>query len=238
MVTSPYFNNFQFTGEQRLLDMLVKQAIQLYGQDMWYLPRKINNMDNLINEDDSSSYSTKYLVDILVKTYDGFSGEGSFASKFGFEIRDKITFTIARITFEEDVGRFENTTRPKEGDLIYFPLNKKCFQIKYVDDKPFFYQFGKLQMFDLSCELFEYSSEIFNTGIYEIDSLQEKYSLDTFNWDITTSSGLSLYSASNSSILSVGFDIETIDPSADNDVIQTESDLIDDKTKTNIFGYE
>jgi len=238
LVTSTYFNNFNHYGEQKILDDLVRESIRIFGQNMIYIPRQVDTYDKLISEDDTSSYSTNYQIEMYIKSVDGFSGDGNFVAKFGFEIRDRVTFTISQIAFEEEIGRYENISRPNEGDLIYFPLNNKCFQIKYVDNKPFFYQFGKLQVFDVSCELFEYSHEIFNTGIPEIDELQKNYSLDTFEWDLTSISGNSIFSLSGESILSVGYQIENIDSDAGNDTIQYQSDLIIDKNEKNVFGYE
>ena len=100
---------------------------------MYYIPRKLNNYDAVYGADDQSSYENAYPIEIYIKNVDGFQGDGNFMSKFGLEIRDRVVFSMAQRIFNEEIGTFTNQVRPNEGDLIYFPLNKKCFQIKYVN---------------------------------------------------------------------------------------------------------
>ena len=226
MITNPLFNNFQNTLEQETLDSLIVEAIKVYGQDMYYIPRTEVNYDGIYGEDDVSKYELAYLFEIYIKSIDGFGGQGSFLSKFGLEIRDQVTFSIARKTFEMEVQKDNETiTRPREGDLIYFPLNKKCFEIKYVDNKPFFYQFGTLQMYDVQCELFEYSNEIFNTGIEEIDEIQQKFSFNAYDYALEANTDLALATGDDAILTTQDYiDIpETYDPLADNNRIETES---------------
>lgn len=108
---------------------------------------------------------------MYIKNVESFAGEGDFLSKFNLQIRDNITFCVARRVFNDEIGNIEALERPREGDLIYFPLNNKIFEIKFVEHEAIFYQLGALQMFELQCELFEYSNERFNTGISDIDDL-------------------------------------------------------------------
>ena len=131
----------------------------MYGEDMYYCPRVLKNYDPLYTADDSSEYDSAYLVELYIKSVDGFSGDGNFLSKFGVEIRDQVVFSIAQRVFNQEIGTQTKQIRPNEGDLIYFPLNNKCFQIKYVNKFEMFYQFGALQTWELTCELFEYSNE-------------------------------------------------------------------------------
>jgi hypothetical protein len=116
---------------------------------------------------------------MYVKSADGFEGEGDFLSKFGLEIRDQMTLCIARRHFAESVQQEQSISRPREGDLIFLPLNEKIFQINFVEHEPVFYQMGALQFYEITCELFEYSNERFDTGIEVIDLLEETHSLDT-----------------------------------------------------------
>jgi hypothetical protein len=110
-------------------------------------------------------------MEVYVKSVDGFQGDGDFLSKFGLQIRDQVTFTVAVRTFERYATRLNTTLiRPKEGDLVYLPLNNKFFKIMHVEHESVFYQSGALQVFDLKCELFEYSNERFNTGIQDVDT--------------------------------------------------------------------
>jgi hypothetical protein len=140
-------------------------------------------------EDAASFYDRAYPIELYIKNVDGFQGDGDFLSKFGVEIRDRVTFTMARRIFSDEVGSNEGTTRPYEGDLIYFPLNKKIFKIMFVEHEAIFYQLGSLQTFDVICELFEYSGETFATGIPEIDILTKKYEFDFTNAGLTTETG-------------------------------------------------
>lgn len=171
MATNVFFNNFQSSQEQILIEDLIIESIKIYGQDMYYLPRTRVAFDTIYSEDTLSEFNSAYFVEFFIKSIDGFQGDGDFISKFGLEIRDRVTLTIARRTFSNEVGSTAELNRPREGDLIYFPLNKKIFEIKFVEHEAIFYQLGALQTFDLQCELYEYSSEKFNTGIADIDNL-------------------------------------------------------------------
>ena len=155
--------------EQSLIEDLVIESIKIYGIDAWYIPRTLVGKDDILNEDDISTFSDAYMAEMYIKSVDGFEGEGDFLSKFGLEIRDSITMTIARRTYESEIGGYEANTRPLEGDLIYLPLNNKIFEIQHVEHESIFYQMGSLQMYDLRAELFEYSGERFTTGQKFID---------------------------------------------------------------------
>jgi hypothetical protein len=164
-----YFENFENSMEQSLIEDLVIESIKIYGIDAWYIPRTLTSKDDILNEDDLSTFSDAYMAEMYIKSVDGFEGEGDFLSKFGLEIRDSITMTIARRTYESEIGGYEANTRPLEGDLIYLPLNNKIFEIQHVEHESIFYQMGSLQMYDLRAELFEYSGERFSTGQKFID---------------------------------------------------------------------
>jgi hypothetical protein len=236
MATSVFFNNYQSYSEQNLLEDLIIEAIKIYGHDMYYLPRKIDNKDKVFGEDTLAYYDKAYMVEMYIKNVEGFGGDGSFMSKFGLEIRDQITFTIAKRVFDDEVGSEEAILRPNEGDILFFPLNKKLFQIKYVDNKPVFYQMGALQVYDMACELFEYSSERFNTGIPEIDDIQTKLSLDVFDYAIKTEDGYMLQTEDGILLSKENFDIEEIDVLSDNDSIQQESDTFIDWSQIDPFS--
>lgn len=182
MATNPFFRNYGNFNEQNLIDDLVIESIKMYGVDIAYIPRNFDSIDNILNEDDTSTfggdlttqggnnYSIIYDMEMYVKSVDGFEGEGDFLSRFGLQIRDQVTFSVAYRTFERFATRLDpEQTRPNEGDVIYFPLNDKMFKIMFVEHESVFYQHGALQVYDLRCELFEYSGERFQTGRYEID---------------------------------------------------------------------
>ena len=156
--------------EQHLIEDLVVESIKIYGVDTWYLPRTLNAKDDILNEDDLSSFDDAYQVEMYVKNVDSFEGEGDFLSKFGLQIRDSITLTIAQRTYNQEIGLNSTINRPREGDLIYLPLNKKYFVVQHVEHEAIFYQMGSLQTYDLRCDLFEYSGERFKTGQPELDN--------------------------------------------------------------------
>jgi|TARA_R110001632_G_scaffold79506_5_gene178062 hypothetical protein len=165
-----YFENYENSMEQHLIEDLVVESIKIYGVDTWYLPRTLNAKDDILNEDDLSSFDDAYQVEMYVKNVDSFEGEGDFLSKFGLQIRDSITLTIAQRTYNQEVGLNSAINRPREGDLIYLPLNKKYFVVQHVEHEAIFYQMGSLQTYDLRCDLFEYSGERFKTGQSELDN--------------------------------------------------------------------
>jgi hypothetical protein len=186
MATNVFFNNYDYFNEQQLIDDLVIESIQIYGMDVVYIGRSIQARDDILNEDDLSIFNRAYELEMYVKSVDGFQGEGDFLSRFGLQIRDQVTFAVANRTFERYVTRKDTSrTRPFEGDLIYFPLNDKFFKIMHVEHESVFYQSGALQVFDLKCELFEYSNERFDTKVDFIDEYWDDYKTTNVT-DLTT----------------------------------------------------
>ena len=175
-----FFNNFASSQEQRLIEDLVIESIGIYGVEAYYLPKTYEDYDFLYGESDIATFSDYYTVPMYINSVEGFGGEGDFLSKFGVEQRDTMTMSVARLSFEEEVGSEDkaNIIRPREGDVIYFPLNKKLYTISFVEHEPVFYQMGALQFYELRLEMFEYSNERLATGIHEIDKLEATRSMD------------------------------------------------------------
>lgn len=224
VATNFFFNNFQNSQEQFLIEDLVIESIRIYGLDMIFVPRNPINIDKIYGEDPLREYTHAIPVEMYVKNIEGFAGEGDFLSKFNIQIRDQVTFTIARRTFANEIGTLEGFERPREGDLVYLPLNKKMFEIKFVEHESIFYQMGALQVWDLKCELFEYNNEYISTGVVEIDALMQNYSLDVDIFGIKTESNLYLNDEDGYSLTLEAYDINTNDPLADNDEFETEAD--------------
>lgn len=179
MSTNIFFNNHENFNEQNLIDDLVIESIRMYGLDMGYITRSLEAIDKIMNEDSVSIFDQVYDMEMYVKSVDGFEGEGDFLSKFGLQIRDQATFTVAIRTFDRHVRRLRSDiSRPNEGDLLYLPLNDKFFKIMHVEHENVFYQLGSLQVYDLKCELFEYSNERFETGKTRIDNAFDNYNTD------------------------------------------------------------
>jgi hypothetical protein len=169
MPTNHYINNHGSSPEQNLIHDLLIESIKFYGMDVYWLPRISSaSADQILGEDTLSSYSVNHMIEMYVKNVEGFEGQGDFLSKFGLDIRDQITFTLAIRRFEQLDSGYE---RPREGDLIYFPMNKKLFEIQFVEHESLFYPTGTLPVYDLRCELFAYNQQAINTGIDEIDQI-------------------------------------------------------------------
>ncbi len=238
MATNFFFNNFQASQEQLLLENLTIEAIRVYGHDVYYIPRKLNNYDSVYGADDVSSYEQAIPIEMYIKSIDGFTGDGEFLSKFGIEIRNQVIFSIARRIFSEEVGTITTQVRPNEGDLIYFPLNQRLFVIRYVDKYEMFYQLGALQTWSVTTEVFEYAGEKFSTGIEEIDSIQTKFSTDILNWSIMDENGNYLLDEESDYLILENASIDDLIVASDNEEIQKESDLFVDWTAQNPFTEE
>jgi hypothetical protein len=212
MTTNKYFRPFTYGRQQDLAEDLIVQAIKIYGLDVKYLPRTLQNVDPLLGEDPTSTFDDAVDIEVYIKNVQGFEGEGDFLSKFNLQINDSITFTMARkrwnqITTEKlitevgynyqvetaDTNSWGNTQcimlesgngnnysittpRPFEGDWIYFPLNKKLYEIKFVEHEAIFYQHGKLYTYDLNCELVDrIGPDAIATGNTDIDAIGTRY---------------------------------------------------------------
>jgi hypothetical protein len=169
MATNKYFRNFNTRNEQLLIEDLVIETIKIHGIDMYYIPRELflDQPSILFGDDPISKFREHFIIEMYIKTVNGFEGEGDVISKFGLEIKDTASFVVSRKRFEHVTNR----SRPFEGDLIYFPLTESFFEIKFVEDENPFYQLGRNYTYDLSVELFQYSHEDIKTQIPEIDSI-------------------------------------------------------------------
>lgn len=181
MPRNPYFNNTGITmgssGEQNLVESLVVEQIKMFGMEVYYIPRTLANYDSLFGEDAMSRFSSSYQIEAYFPNVQGLEGEGNLYTKFGIRIAEQTTFVIARKRFKDLVD--DNATliaegRPNEGDLIYMPLSNDIFEIKFVDHQSPFYPLGKGYVWELRCELFEYSDEQLDTGISEVDEVEDE----------------------------------------------------------------
>ena len=176
MATNVFFNH-AVNSEQHLYEDLVVESLRMYGHDLYYLPREVIEEDSILNEDVQSRFGDAYSVEMYIENTDGFEGEGDLMSKFGVQIRDQATFIISLRSWERFISLDTNlatSLRPNEGDLLYFPLSGGLFEIKFVEHEDPFYQVGKLFVFKLRCELFEYSGQDFDTDIAVIDQVEDE----------------------------------------------------------------
>jgi hypothetical protein len=172
---NPFFLQGSKT-EQGLIQDLINEQLRMYGVEVYYIPRKYITKNSIIKEVIESKFDNAYPLEAYVSTYDGYEGQGTILSKFGVQPLNDLTLVISRERFEtyitpliKDLANIELSTRPKEGDLIYFPLGDRIFEIKFVEHEKPFYQLQKNYVYELRCELFRYEDEIIDTGIEEID---------------------------------------------------------------------
>lgn len=180
MATSVYFNNYSpaTINEQRLLEDLVVESIKIMGHNCHYLPREAwDGDDRIFGETRNAKFSRAYTIEMYLANVEGYEGDGDFFSKFGLEIRDTSNFVLSRRSFERYVPS-SIAIRPREGDLIYVPVINKIFEIKFVEEELMFFSLGKRNpyIYELRCEMFRYSNETIDTGISEVDIIEDKVS--------------------------------------------------------------
>ena len=185
--TNVYFSQGT-RNEQYLLEDVIIESLKIYGNEFFYIPRTLVSKDNILGEDRLSQFKSSFPIEMYFENVDSLAGQGAFIQKFGLMMEQSATLVIARRRWEQLVGRYGQTiipTRPNEGDLIYFPLTKGLFEIKFVTHQDPFYQLGKLYIYKLQVELFQYASELIDTGINEVDAFE---SLKSYTTNTTRSS--------------------------------------------------
>jgi hypothetical protein len=222
------------------MEDIIIECLKIYGFDTYYIPRQAVNEDTILGEDTLNKYSSAYPLEMYMQNVTGFEGDGDLMSKFGVEIRDTATFIVARRRWDEVIARSGDavlTTRPAEGDIIYFPLTKAFFEIKFVESTDPFFQVGKLYVYKLQCELMQYSSEIFNTGISDIDGIADEKSADinAFNLLLQDGSRALLEEYSPAGIILQSYNLGTIFPNTDNEDFTSEISVLD-FSERNPFG--
>jgi Virus neck protein len=194
MALNPFFLHGT-SSEQRLVQDLINEQLRMYGVEVVYIPRKFVNKKTIIEEVTSSRFDDNFAIEAYLNNYDGYSGQGDILTKFGVSLKDELLITISKERFEDFIapflGALDNGTeesdiilssRPREGDLIYFPLGERLFEVKFVEHESPFYQLGKNYVYELKCELFEYEDEIIDTSIDEIDTqVKEEGYITTLN---------------------------------------------------------
>ena len=187
MALNPFFLQGS-QDEQRLIQDLINEQLQIYGVEVTYIPRKFVNKQSIIEEVQSSRFDDNFLIEAYINNYEGYSGAGDVMTKFGVSLRDEVTLTISQERFTDFIAPFlddadyELGSRPREGDLVYFPLGQRLFEVKFVEHEKPFYMLQKNYVYELQCELFEYEDEIIDTSIDEIDEqVQDEGFITTLN---------------------------------------------------------
>ena len=176
MALNPHFLQGS-RGEQRLVQSLINEHLKIYGVEVTFIPRKFVNQSTIIEEVTASKFDDNFAIEAYVENYDGYAGAGDVLTKFGMSLRDEVTLTISKERFEEFIAPFmdsgddfELSSRPREGELVFFPLGQRLFEIKFVEHEEPFYQLGSNYVYKLKCELFEYEDEVIDTSIEAIDT--------------------------------------------------------------------
>lgn len=243
MATNHYFQSGIPGGrssEQRLMEDIIIECLKIYGFDVYYIPRKTVAYDSILTEDPLNKFEHAYPLEMYLSDVSGFQGENNLLTKFGVEIRDTATFVVARRRWDEVVARDGNvqlTTRPAEGDVLYFPLTKAYFQIMKVDALDPFFQVGKLYVYKLECELMRNSSEVFDTGNSEVDGRPGEVSLDVNAFNILTEDGNRLLYEfyTDTYMINEAFIVKDIIPGVQNETFAGEIDILD-FSERNPFG--
>ena len=178
-------------AEKNLYEDLIIEQLKIYGHDVHYMPRENLYTDGVLGNT-TDKFTDEYMIEMYVEEVNGFAGQGDLIGKFGLDMRDELTFVVARRTFELLVDQPSNTltfNRPKEGDVIYMPLFKKFWQVDFVEDEDPMYQISDLPIFKLKCSTWDYSSESVETGLTEIDEKLDNVTLDLLENQITLESG-------------------------------------------------
>ena len=180
---SPFFQHGS-PDEQRLVQSLVDEHLSIHGIDVYYIPRKQITTDDILGEVQSSKFNDNYLIEAYLNNYEGYAKGSDVMTKFGINLQNEITLTISRERFEDFIAPFQfNTTnlggaldgdldfgtRPKEGDLIWFPLGERLFEIKHIEFESPFFQLGKNYTYELQCELYQIQDDIIDTNVAGID---------------------------------------------------------------------
>lgn len=244
MATNFYFqagNTSGTTNEQRLLEDLIIESIKIFGHDVYYLPRTSIKQDDILGEDILSQFDHAYPVEMYIKNIDGWEGDSELFTKFGIQTTHQATFVISRRRWEEVVGSnpdefLQLPNRPAEGDLIYLPKTNSMFEIKFVQHLDPFYQLGKFHIYSMQCELYQYSSEQFNTGVGEIDAFDDALSQNVFDYQILLQTGDRLLTQTGYSIIKETYATSTNAPFSDSESFETEGRDILDFTDINPFG--
>ena len=179
MPTSPYFPTYHqgHSGEQNLVQDLVDEQIKLFGSDIYYLPKTVL-ADSTLDEVRYTKYQDQFQIEMMLINVMGFGDNAEFVSKFGLQITDEIIFRVSTKRWDEEVAEHSMSAkltvpeRPNEGDLLYYPLTQNLYEIKYVGKEEPFFQFGKIQFYAITAELYQVGSDDLATGIAEIDAIE------------------------------------------------------------------
>ena len=239
-----YFQDGRSVGrasEQNLYEALIIESMKIYGIQTYYIPRKPFNQDPILGEDPYNSFNHAYPVEMYMENVTGYAGEDEIITKFGLDIRDSATFVVSRKRWKETVGDTGNSIldfRPTEGDIIYMPLTQSFFEIRKVDSQTPFFQIGKLYVYRMNCELYQYSNEVFDTGVSEIDNIFGQFTQSIDKFELLDESGYALLNEGGKimPLMTESYSANNDPGNADNDSFTLERNATLDFSERNPFG--
>lgn len=222
------------------MEDLIIECLKIYGFDLYYMPRQQVNRDMILGEDPLNNFKYAYPIEMYLETVQGFGG-ADLMSKFGVELNDTATFVMARRRWDELINRKGKgvlTTRPAEGDLLYFPATHTFFEIRVVEGTDPFFQVGKLYVYKLQCEIYQFSHEEISTGVQEIDNNYASVDNSILTWELLTEAGGSLLLENDfrSSIINEAYHTNEVDRAAENEEFDAEAESVLSFDESNPFG--
>lgn len=242
MAVNHYFQSGLTIGtprEQTLVEDLIIESIKIYGCDIFYMPRTSIKQDDILGEDILSQFTQLYPVEMYLANVQGWDGSSELMSKFGIQVHDEATFVVSQRRWDQAVAQQTNDlqlpTRPAEGDLLYFTKTRSFFEIKFVEHLNPFFQAGKLYVYNLQCQLYQYSSEPVQTYDADINDLVGNLDRNIYAWRLETQSGGTLLTQSGGVLLQQFLmdDANSFDNTSD---FNTESQSLVDFSVDNPFG--
>ena len=250
MAVNHFFQNGNGIGnknEAKLHEDLIIEGLKIFGHDVYYLPRTLVNRDLILGEDSLSKFDDSYLIEMYVETTEGLAGEQELINKFGLEIREETTFMLSKRRWNDAVDSYHTMIvegRPNEGDIIYYPLMNKFFEISFVEDQEPFFQLGNLPVYKLRARTWEYSSERLDTGVTDIDSAEDQYSIDMLSHQVTLEDGSGSLQLENDSVsgdanyfINEDYALQTQSTYADNLDLDAQAGFNTDDTSDDILDF-
>lgn len=239
MITNPYVDFHSNPVETSVYENLIQEYIRFAGINVYYIPRITDNVDTLMKDDPTSRFTQGILVDFLVKNSENLGGgeAADLLSKFGIAAKDRITFVVSKRTFGEEITHhYDEIIRPREGDLIYIPMNGAIFEIEFVEHESIYYGLGKVFGYELVCEKFSFDQEVFETGIPELDLVMIRRSIDSFQYAVLDENDNRILDERGDPIIGSEYIIDNINVLAENEFFKKEALQFLDFTRVDPFS--
>ena len=95
-------NSTSIQTEKNLYSDLVKEAIQIFGHDVYYIDRTTVAIDNVLGEDSLSKFTSQVPIEMYVENAEGgYEGEKELMTQFGLENRNELTLVVHKTRFQD-----------------------------------------------------------------------------------------------------------------------------------------